>query len=137
MRRLLAPFCLPLAALALAACGAAPTTSTSGFSGAEREVAQTIANLQSHSSSAEESKICEQDLAASVVSRLGGVKGCEAAIKTQLGGVDNMEVAVASVKIAPHGTTATATVRSIHEGKTRPSNVALVKEGGKWKISGL
>jgi Domain of unknown function (DUF4878) len=137
MRRLLALSCLPLAALALAACGAAPATSTAGFSGAEREVAQTIANLQSNATSAEERKICEQDLAASVVSRLGGVKGCEAAIKTQLNGIDNLEVSVASVKLAPHGTTATATVRSIHEGKTRPSNVSLVKEGGKWKISGL
>jgi hypothetical protein len=137
MRRLLALSCLPLSAVALAACGATTSTSTSGFSGAELEVAQTIANLQSNATSAEEKKICEQDLAAAVVSRLGGLKGCEAAIKTQLNGVDNLEVSVAAVKLAPHGTTASATVRSIHEGKTRPSSVSLVKEGGKWKISGL
>jgi hypothetical protein len=28
-------------------------------------------------------------------------------------------------------------VKSVYEGKTRPSTVSLVKEGGKWKISGV
>jgi hypothetical protein len=137
MRRPLALLCLPLSAFALAACGAASTTSTSGFSGVEREVAQTIANLQSHATSVEENKICGEDLAADVVKRLGGTKGCEAAIKTQLDEVDNLEVSVQSVKVAADGTTGSATVKSIHEGKTRPSTMQLVKEGGKWKISGL
>jgi hypothetical protein len=32
--------------------------------------------------------------------------------------------------------TGTASVTSIRQGKTRPSTLVLVKEGGKWKISG-
>lgn len=135
MRRPLALLCLPLTALALAGCG--NTVSTSAFKGAEQQVAQTIANLQADATAAEQGKICADDLAAAVVRRLGGAKGCEAAIKSQLQQVDSLEVSVQSVAVAPSGTTATAQVKSIHEGKSRPSAVSLVKEGGKWKISGL
>jgi hypothetical protein len=135
MRRPLALLCLPLTALALAGCGSA--VSTSGFKGTEQEVAQTIANLQADATAAEQSKICANDLAAAVVTRLGGTKGCEAAIKSQLAQVDSLEVSVLSVKVAAAGTTATAQVKSIHEGKSRASAMSLVKEGGKWKISGL
>ncbi len=135
MRRPLALLCLPLLALALAGCGSAG--STSAFKGTEQQVAQTIANLQADATAAEQSKICADDLAAAVVTRLGGTKGCEAAIKSQLAQVDSLEVSVLSVKVAATGTTATAQVKSIHEGKSRASAVSLVKEGGEWKVSGL
>jgi hypothetical protein len=135
MRRPLALLCLPVTALALAGCGS--TVSTSAFKGTEQQVAQTIANLQADATAAEESKICKDDLAAAVVTRLGGVKRCEAAIKSQLQQVDSLEVSVQSVKLAADGKTASAQVKSIHEGRSRPSAVSLVQEGGKWKISGL
>ncbi len=135
MRRPLALLCLPLTALALAGCGS--TVSTSGFKGTEQQVAQTIANLAADATAAEQGKICANDLAAAVVTRLGGAKGCEAAIKSQLAQVDNLEVSVLSVKVAAAGATASAQVKSIHEGKSRASGISLVEEGGKWKISGL
>ncbi len=135
MRRPLALLCLPLTALALASCGS--TVSTSAFKGTEQQVAQTIANLQANATAAEQGKICADDLAAAVVTRLGGTKRCEAAIKSQLAQVDSLEVSVLSVKVAATGTTASAQVKSIHEGKSRASAVSLVKEDGKWKISGL
>jgi hypothetical protein len=132
MRRMLPLICLPLSALALAACGS--TVTTAGFKGEQHEVAQAIANLQADATAGEQKKICADDLAASVVGRLGGAKGCEEAIKKQLAEIDSLEVSVQSVKLAS-GSTATATVRSIYEGKHRPSTVSLAKEGGKWKIS--
>jgi hypothetical protein len=135
VRRLLAIICIPLCALALSACGT--TTSTAGFEGEQHAVAQTIANLQADATAGEQKKICADDLAASVVTRLGGVNGCEAAIKKQLAEVDSLEVSVQSVHMAAGDTSATADVRSIYEGKTRPSTLALVKEGGKWKLTGL
>jgi hypothetical protein len=134
MRRPLALLCLPLSALALAACGT--TVSTAGFKGPEHEVAQTVSNLQADATAGEQSKICADDLAAALVTKLGGRKGCEAAIKSQLAQVDSLETSVESVTVAPDGRSATATVKSIHEGKSRPSGVSLVKEGGKWRISG-
>lgn len=133
MRRPLALLCLPVSALALAACGT--TVSTAGFKGAAHEVAQTVSNLQADATAGEQGKVCARDLAAALVTRLGGTKGCEAAIKSQLAQVDSLETSVESVKIAADGQNATATVKSVHEGKSRPSGVSLVKEGGKWKVS--
>jgi hypothetical protein len=135
MRRLLALICLPSCALMLSACGS--TVSTAGFKGQQHEVAQTISNLQADATAGEQKKICGDDLAAVAVSRLGGTKGCEEAIKKQLAEVDSLEVSVQSVKLAAGGTSATAAVTSIYEGKKRPSTASLVKEGGKWKISAL
>jgi len=134
MRRPLALMCLSLSALAPAACGAA--VSTAGFKGAQQEVAQTISNLQADATAGEQKKICADDLAAGVVRRLGGTKGCEAAIKSQLTAVDSLEVSVHTVQVASAGSTATADVESVHEGKKAFSELSLVKEGGKWKISG-
>jgi hypothetical protein len=134
MRRRVALLCLPLSALALAACGT--TVSTSGFKGEQHEVAQTIANLQADATAGEQGKICADDLAASVVSKLGGGKRCEAAIKSQLAQVDSLETSVLSVALAASGASATAQVKSIREGKSHASTVSLVKEGGKWKVSG-
>jgi hypothetical protein len=135
MRRLFAMLCIPLCGLALSACGAA--TSTAGFKGEQHDVAQTVANLQSDATAGEESKICGDDLAVAVVRRLGGAKRCEAAIKSQLAEVDSLEVTVQSVQVASDGTRATADVESIREGRKRDSTVALVKEGGRWRISAL
>jgi hypothetical protein len=126
--------CVPLLALGVAACGSA-TVSTSSFSGEARNVAQAISDLQSHASAGEERKICAEDLSSIVVTRLGGAKECEAAIKNQLTQVDSFELSVGSVQVT--GTTASAVVKSIDAGKTRLSTLKLVKEGSSWKTSGL
>ena len=80
MRRPLALICLPLLALALAACGT--TTSTASFKGAEHEVAQTIANLQSDITASEQKKICANDLAAAVVTRSAAQSAAKRRSKT-------------------------------------------------------
>jgi hypothetical protein len=133
MTRIPALLGVPLAALALAACGT--KVSTSSFKGEQQLVAQTIANLQSDATAGEEKKICADDLAAAVVTRLGGAKRCESTIKSQLSEIDSLEVNIQSIKIAGAG--ASASVKSTYEGKTRPTTVSLVKEAGKWKIAGL
>lgn len=125
--------CLLLCAPLLAACGTA--TSTSSFHGAEHEVAQTLANLQSDATATDQRKVCERDLAASIVAKLGGKSGCEAALKTQLSELDGTELNVVSVHLS--GTTATAKATSVYSGKKKETTVALVHEGGKWKISAL
>ncbi|MGD1056103.1 MAG: hypothetical protein ABR992_01680 [Solirubrobacteraceae bacterium] len=135
MRRLPALLCLPPLALALSACGS--TVSTTNFKGEQKEVAQTIANLQADATAGGQNKICANDLAAAVVNGLRGTKRCEEAIKKQLAEIDSLEVSVQSIKLAAGSTSATAAVTSIYEGKKRPSTVSLVKEGGKWKISAL
>jgi copper chaperone CopZ len=133
MRRALALSCLPVCALVVSAC--TTKTSTANFKGAERSVAQTVANLQSDVTAGEQKKICTSDLAAKVVSGLGGAKGCETAVKDQLAEIDGTEAIVESVQVS--GTTATAKVKSTYGGKKRLSTVTLVEEGAKWKISAV
>jgi hypothetical protein len=135
MSRRLVPASACLLALGLAGC--ASSTSTAGFSGERHAAAQTVANLQSHATNAEDAKICKEDLAAGVVSRLGGARRCEAAIKSQLTEVDVPEVTIESIALGKRGTSATARVKSTYEGKKRITSVYLVKEGGKWRISAL
>jgi hypothetical protein len=134
-RRTPALLCAPLCALALSACGTA--VSTSSFKGTQHDVAQTLANLQSDATANDEAKICSRDLAATIVSRLGGAKRCEKAIKDQLKEADNLELKVESVSVTNGASTATARVRSIFLGKHQLSTVALVKDGSDWKISSL
>ncbi len=129
----LALLCLPLCAVAVAACGS--TVSTAAFKGEQHAVAQTIANLQADATASEEKKICTSDLAAPVVTRLGGKKGCEKAIKNQVAEVDSLEVSVQSVQVAAGGASATAKVTSTYGGKKRPGTISLVKEGKDWKVS--
>ncbi len=131
MRRLLSIASVPLCAVAVSAC--ATTTSTSSFKGAQHAVAQRVADLQSDETAGEQKKICANDLAAPVVNRLGGQKGCEAAVEDQV--VDNTEAVVESVQV--NGTSATAKVKSTFGGKKRIATVAFQKEGSLWKISAL
>jgi hypothetical protein len=135
MRRLLAPLCLPLAALGLAACG--NTVSTSAFKGEQHEVAQVVAEFQNEATTGEQKKICGELLASAAVARLGGVKGCEKAIKNQLAEIDNLQLSVQSVDVTSGNASATAHVGSVYEGKTRAGKLSLVKEGKHWKIAGL
>jgi hypothetical protein len=79
-------------------------------------------------------------LAASVVTPLNRVRGgCTQAIKNQLAEIDSFELSIKAVHSPTPGTPprATATVKSIYAGKSRPSTVSLVKEAGRWKVSGL
>jgi copper chaperone CopZ len=133
VRRPLALLCAPLLAFGMSAC--ASTTASNSFKGEQHTVAQVITNLQSDVVASDAKKICANDLASTVVSSLGTVKGCEAAIKNQLTEVDTPEVEIQSIQL--NGTSASARVRSTYAGKKQISTILLVKENGKWKISKL
>jgi hypothetical protein len=121
-------------ATALAAC--ASTVSTSSFKGAQHEVAQTISDLQADATASDQKKVCGRDLAAAVVTRLGGKAGCERSIKQQLNELDSLETSVSSIQLAG-ATKATASVKSIYSGKKRTHTVSLVKEGSRWKVAAI
>jgi hypothetical protein len=127
---------LPLCALALALDGCGTATSTTAFKGEQHEVAQTVSNFQSAASAGEGSKICADYLAKAIVNSLGGRNGCESAIKHQLAQVDNLEITIESVTLGKDGRTATVGVKSIEYGKNKLQDIALLKEGGAWKLSG-
>ena len=127
-----------LLVLGVAACGS--TVATSSFKGEQREVAQAISNLQSHARAGEQQKVCENDLAGAVLTRLSKAPGgCRQAIKGQLAEIDNFDVTVESVQITGKAgkRTASARVKSAYNGKKRVKTVSLVFEGGRWKVLGV
>jgi hypothetical protein len=126
--------CVVLLALGLSAC--AKGVSTSGLKGEAKAATETIKNLQTDVTAGDEKKICENDLAKPLVTKLETSGGsCEKAIKDQLTQVDSFEVTVEAMQVS--GATATAHVRSIYSGKGRKGTLSLAKEAGKWKISSL
>jgi hypothetical protein len=123
-----------LSPVGLAACG--EMVSTSSFVGESKAVAQTISNLQNDVSTASNSNICQKDLASALRARLSTASGgCQQAVKNQLGQIDTFTLTIRS--IAVKGTSATAQVSSTYSGKSKVSTVLLLKEGGKWKLSGV
>ena len=147
--------CTPLAVLMLAGAlaGCASSVSTSSFKGEQHDVAQTISDLQSDVTAGDEHKICANDLAASLVAQLNTVQEtrnghivrravsgrCRRVVKDQLSEIDSTDMKVESVTLAQGAAprSATARVRSVYSGKRRFATLALVKEGGRWKIARL
>ncbi|HEY2535598.1 MAG TPA: hypothetical protein VGI24_01275 [Solirubrobacteraceae bacterium] len=121
----------------LAACGATSSVSTSAFKGEQQQVAKAVARLQSHATALEAKKICSEDLAAARVAALNASGGCKQALESQLKQIDSFETTVESVAIGPAGVTATARVKGVVGGKKALQTVTLVRESGKWKVSGI
>jgi hypothetical protein len=133
-RRLGASMLLPLLAVGLTAC--ASTVSTNNFKGASHEVAQRISDFQSDATAVDEQKLCQNDLAITVVARLKAAgSDCQSALKSQLAQIDKFNLSVESVKVT--GNEATAQVKSTYANKERLGTLQLVKEGHNWKIASL
>jgi hypothetical protein len=135
---------LALTALAsaglLAACGTQPAVSASSFSGAQRNVAQAVSNFQSDAQSHNESKLCQDDLASSVVAKLD-VNGhtCTAVMSKQLNEVDDFALSFEKTNaITITGNTAVARVKTTVSGKSnKATTLKLVKQGSSWRIASL
>jgi hypothetical protein len=132
-RQVAAGLCTIALIVGVAACG--ETASTGNFKGESHNVAQTVSDLQSDVTSGDQKKICEKDLAATLTARLGGAGGCQAVLKKQLHEIDALNMTIES--IAVKGTTATGRVKSTYSGKSRVTTLTLVREGSRWKISGV
>jgi copper chaperone CopZ len=134
LKRAFLQLCAVLLVIGLSAC--ATTVSTSGYKGESKDVAQTIKDYQSDATAGDEKKVCNNDLAASVVKSLNSAPGgCQKVIKDQLKEVASFEVDVQSIQLTSAGHAATAKVKSKYSGKQKISSILLVKEAGRWKIA--
>jgi Putative lumazine-binding len=122
-------------ALAVGVTACSGTTSTSSFKGESHEVAETVSNLTADATDLNQQKVCDNDLAATLTTRLGGSSGCQANLKKQLREIDALSLTIKS--IAVNGNKASARVQSTYSGKNRTSTLLLVKEGPHWKVSGV
>jgi copper chaperone CopZ len=128
-------------ALAMAAAGCAPQQSSSSdsvkkFTGDQRAAAQTVEDLESAAQDGNEAKICTQVLAKALADRLAAAgEGCASAVNAAIKDTDSLDMTVEAVRV--NGDRATARVK-YETGKTdRRGNVALVREGGRWRIAGF
>jgi hypothetical protein len=116
----------------LTACG--ETASTSSFKGESHNVAQAISDFQSDATASNQKKLCQNDLASALTSRLQSAGGCQAVLKEQLREIDALNMTIESIAVSGSG--AIAHVKSTYSGKSRITTLTLVKEGSHWKISG-
>ena len=128
-------FALLLAAAGLATgCGATSSNSASDFSGVKKDVATTVDDLSSAARKSDEGEICTNLLASSLIQQLQSAgQTCRTAVSHALDDADTVDMKVKSVNVT--GTTATAVVDS--KEKASNDTFQLVKEGGRWKISGF
>ncbi len=126
-------------ALALAGCGTAGSVSTSGLSGAQKDIATTISNFQSDAETNDASKLCDDDLASNVTQSLSvGGHTCASVLTSQLKVVDSYNLSLIDHDITVKGDTATATVQDTQSGRTtHVDTLTLVKQGSTWKISSV
>ena len=122
---------------ALGACGQAAKNSATNFTGDQKNVAQTVEDLQSFSRKGDASKICSELLAPNLVAKIKQASNgtCDKALKDALSDADTFELQVQ--KVAVNGNTATATVRSQGGNKDRTDALQLQKIRDAWKISSL
>jgi hypothetical protein len=129
-----------LAAAALAAACAPQQSSSSDkvsqFTGDQRAAAQAVEDLESAAQDSNEAKLCTQVLAKAFANRLAAAgRGCEAAVKAAIKDTDSIDMTVEAVRVT--GDRATARVK-FETGKTdRRGTVALVREGGRWRVVGF
>lgn len=121
--------------MGLGACG--ETASTSAFKGESHSVATTVSDFQKDATGGDQKKLCENDLAATLTTRLRGAGGCQAVLKKQLHEIDALNMTIESINLGGASKRALARVKSTYSGKSRITTLTLVKEGSRWKISGV
>jgi hypothetical protein len=132
-KQLTGALCALALALGASACG--ETASTNGYKGESHKVAETVSNLQTDATALNQQKVCENDLAAVLTARLGGKQECQTHLKNQLREIDALTMSIKSIEV--NGNKASARVKSTYSGKSRLTTLLLVKEGSRWKVSGV
>jgi hypothetical protein len=124
-----------LAALTLAACGAAGTDSSSDFEGDERDVASQVEKLQSAALDDDYAEICNNLLAPAIKEQIPSGTTCPKAVRAAIEAADSSELKVTKVDIS--GDTATATVESGTGDSAVTRTLTLTRPQNNWLISKL
>jgi hypothetical protein len=126
-----------VSSLALAACGAAGSSSKTDFKGTQGEVASVVEDLQTAAGDDNAPEICSNLLAPALLAALRSRSvDCVDAVDSALDAVDSTELEALAVTVS--GTTATARVRSGSDGDGASTHtMRFVREGRNWKITAL
>jgi hypothetical protein len=123
--------------LVLGACGQTVADSAGDFKGDQKDVAQTIEDLQSFARKGQADKICTELLAADLVTQIktASKDTCDKGLKDSLADADAFELSVKKVTIT--GDQAVATVLAEAGDDNTTQTLKLVKVASAWKISTL
>jgi hypothetical protein len=128
---------LPLVLVAaLAGCGQA-ASSAGDFKGAEKDVAETVEQLQTAAQNRKPEQICSDVLARELSDRLKtGGADCVDEMEKLTGDADDYELEVTDVAIT--GSTATARVKARRGARENAvTSFSLTREDGKWRLTNL
>ena len=133
MHRSLRPLPL-LLVVAIAGCGQSQS-SAGDFKGAEKDVADTIEQLQTSAQNRKPEDICSEVLARALVDRLkSSGTDCVDEMEKIIGDADDFELDVTKVTIT--GSTAAATVKARRGDRDDAvTNFALAREDKKWRLT--
>jgi outer membrane PBP1 activator LpoA protein len=124
-----------LAAVALAGCGGT-ASSSSNFSGTERDVADQVEALQSAGESRDGDKACNDVLSAALRRAMATATAtCADQVAEAMKDADDFELDVRAVEV--NGDRATARVQARVGGADRLRTLELVRERGSWRIDSL
>jgi hypothetical protein len=131
-----ASLCLGLALGGCSLTSQKPTT-PANTSGPAASIGTLIDNFKSDGSSANETKICNDDLSSALKQALNAHGGCKTDITNQLASVSTFTLTTTK-GVEVSGNTATAVVQSTYDGKTRNATLHFIKQPkGGWRISGI
>jgi outer membrane murein-binding lipoprotein Lpp len=123
-----------VAVLALAGCGAEQQSSVDQFSGAERDVAQKVEDLQDAGENRNPEDICSEILAAKLVDELEAAgTSCADEMEKAIDDADDFDLEVREVSVT--GETATARVQRGDDGPT--ATFEFARENGQWRATSL
>ena len=123
-----------LLAVAIAGCGQA-STSSSDFKGAEKDVADTIEELQTAAQNRKPADICSEVLGRGLVEKLKTADhDCVDEMEKVTNDADDFELDVTKITIT--GSTAAATVKARRGDRDDAvTNFALAREDKKWRLT--
>ena len=134
MRRSLAALPLVVAALASGCAGGA--SSTSDFTGEQKQVADVVEKLQSAGETGDAKEICDDILAKSLSDQIKAAGStCEQELDKAIKDADDFDLEVESVTI--DGNTATAKVKGRDRGADRVRTFEFEREGQTWRATSL
>ena len=127
---------LPVVLVALASGCTANPSSSSSLEGEEKNVADVVDKLATAGSTGDAGELCDDVFSKQLresIAESGST--CEQEMDKAIADADDFDLDVEDVTIS--GTTATAKVKGLVDGKQSVRDVGLVREGADWRVQEL
>jgi hypothetical protein len=127
---------LPVVLIALASGCTANPSSSSGFEGEEKNVAEVVDKLGTAGQAGDAGELCDSVFSKRLreaIAESGST--CAQEMDKAIADADDFDLDVEDVTIS--GTTATAKVSGLIDGKQSVRDIGLVREGADWRVQEL